>query len=72
MTPVDVIKLESLLRETGFDPIRTDDIVKGFKYGFDIGYKGPSKIKRTAPNLKLRVGSETILWNKVMKEVKLG
>ena len=24
----------------------------------------------TAPNLKLTVGNETILWNKVMKEVK--
>ena len=24
-----------------------------------------------APNIKLRIGSETELWNKVMKEVKL-
>ena len=29
-------------------------------------------VKRTAPNLKLNVGNETILWNKVMKEVGLG
>ena len=28
-------------------------------------------IQRTASNLKLRVGSQTILWNKIMKEVKL-
>ena len=28
--------------------------------------------KRTAPNLKLRIGNKTELWNKVMKEVDLG
>ena len=27
---------------------------------------------RQSPNLKLRVGSETILWNKLMKEVAAG
>ena len=44
-----------------------------FTNGFDIGYRGPIKgVRRFAPNLKLRVGSKTILWNKMMKEVKLG
>ena len=28
------------------------------------------KVRRTSPNLKLRIGNETILWNKMMKEVK--
>ena len=28
--------------------------------------------RRTAPNLKLRIGNKTELWNKVMDEVKLG
>ena len=35
-----------------------------------IGYRGTSNVIREAPNLKLTVGDETILWNKVMKEVK--
>ena len=43
-------------------------LVQGFKEGFDIGYEGPSNIKQTAPNLKLTVGDEVDLWNKVMKE----
>ena len=47
-------------------------LVDSFRNGFDIGYRGPTKIKRTSPNLKFRVGNEVILWNKVMKEVKLG
>ena len=45
----------------------------GFKKGFPLGYDGPKEnIRRFAPNLKLEVGSELELWNKVMKEVKLG
>ena len=31
-----------------------------------------TKVKRFAPNLRLRVGSPKELWNKVMKEVELG
>ena len=31
-----------------------------------------TKVKREAPNLKLRVGSKEELWNKVMAEVNLG
>ena len=46
-------------------------MVNGFKNGFRIGYAGNRKTKQKAPNLKLTVGNETILWNKVMKEIKL-
>ena len=47
-------------------------MINGFRQGFPLGYAGPKQITKTAPNLKLFVGSETELWNKVMKEVQLG
>ena len=45
-------------------------LIDGFSNGFDLGYEGPRNLQRRAPNLKLRVGNETVLWNKIMKEVK--
>ena len=46
-------------------------MIDGFTNGFSIGYEGPEVIKILSPNLKFReVGNSTILWNKVMKEVK--
>ena len=47
-------------------------VIDGFKNGFSLGYQGKEDIQLHAPNLKLRVGSERELWNKVMKEVKEG
>ena len=47
-------------------------MVDSFRNGFDIGYEGSEDVKITSPNLKFRVGDETILWNKVMKEIKAG
>ena len=44
----------------------------GFKSGFDIQYHGNQFVKLRSPNLKLTVGSNLVLWNKVMKEVKEG
>ena len=72
VTPVKAEVFRRLLEESGYFPEEIKFIVSGFKYGFDIGYRGRTKgIQRTAPNLKLNVGNKTILWNKVMKEVKL-
>ena len=39
--------------------------------GSRMGYEGNEFLMMTSPNLKLNVGNETILWNKVMKKVKL-
>ena len=65
--------LRNLLKDSNYDPTETEFIVKGFRHGFDIGYRGPTTgVCTTAPNLKLNVGNEVELWNKVMKEVKLG
>ena len=72
VSPVNVDMLEALLRESQYDEEETRFLTHGFRFGFDIGFRGNIKnVRRTAPNLKLRVGSEVILWNKIMKEVKL-
>ena len=72
-TPVDAHKLEKLLIEADYDRNKTKFVIDGFRNGFDLGFKGAIKgVRRFARNLKLRVGSETILWNKIMKEVQLG
>ena len=70
VTPVKVEVYEKLLKEAGYDRQKTQFLVNGFKRGFSLEYKGPTKIRRKAPNLKLRVGSQTEIWNKVMTEVK--
>ena len=73
VTPVDADKLRDLLREAGYDQVKTDYLYKGFKEGFELHYEGLLRnVRRVAPNLKLRVGSVAELWNKVMKEVELG
>ena len=48
-------------------------MVTGFRNGFDLCYEGPLvKVRREVPNLKLYVGSQIELWNKIMLEVKAG
>ena len=72
VTPVNYQRLEALLKQTNYCPVKTEFIIQGFKDGFDIGYRGPIEgIKRYSPNLKLNVGSPVVLWNKIMKEVRL-
>ena len=70
VTLVNPDKFQDLLFEAGYNKSKTKYIVNGFRRGFDIKYGGPKKVKRYAPNLKLRVGSITEVWNKVMTEVK--
>ena len=72
VTPVNVPEYEQLLLQTGYPKNKINYLVDGFKNGFDINYKGPAKVQRMAPNLPLRVGNKTILWNKVMTEVQAG
>ena len=73
VSPVDYAKLEELLKLSKYDESETEFLVDGFKNGFSLGYEGPEDVKITAPNLKFRgIGNNTTLWNKVMKEVKLG
>ena len=70
VTPVDADKLEHLLIQSGYDVDKTQFLVQGFRHGFSIGYNRDKPVQQTAPNLPFRVGNKTMLWNKVMKEVK--
>ena len=70
VSPVDADVLERLLIESKYDPSETQFLTQGFREGFSLGYEWSEKVQLTAPNLSLNIGNETILWNKVMKEVK--
>ena len=61
---------ERLLNQAGYDKLKTQFLVDGFTNGFSLCYQGLAKVKKKAPNLKLRIGSLTELWNKIMVEVK--
>ena len=70
-TPVNVEVLEDLLIQSKYDKKETEFLVDGFRNGFELGYEGSEQVKISSPNLKFRdIGNPTILWNKVMKEVK--
>ena len=72
VTPVNTDVLEGLLKESNYDPDKSNWLLNGFRKGFSIGYEGPKYVKIKSPNLKLEgIGSNLSLWNKVMKEVKL-
>ena len=70
VTPVRVDQLKKLLTKSGYDSKKSQFLIEGFSKGFDLGYRGPKLVKKRAPNLKFVIGNETVLWNKVMKEVK--
>ena len=67
---MNALKLGQLLKNSGYPEDKTEYLVKGFTEGFDIGYRGPENVKLTSNNMILTIGNETVLWNKVMKEVK--
>lgn len=72
VTPLNVNKYQELLKQSGYPPEKIEPLVQGFKFGFDLGYRGPKDVQLEANNLKFRIGNKTILWNKIMKEVKEG
>ena len=72
VTPVNAEIFKDLLFKSDYDKEKSEFLTNGFKWSFDLGYERKEKVKLTAPNLKLRIGNETILWNKIMKEVERG
>ena len=60
------------MKDTNYDPIETEFLINRFRNGFEIGYEGDRNIQRKAKNLQFTVGTKVDLWNKVMKEVKMG
>ena len=71
-TSINVNRLEQLLRESDYDQGKTDFLIDGFTNGFDIGYHGLVRRRNLSENIPLRIGTKVNLWNKVMKEVRLG
>ena len=72
ITPVNVHVFERLLKQTGYDPVKSKYIVNGFRHGFSLEYEGKCDGQRFTPNVKIRVGSKLEMWNKVMKETEAG
>ena len=64
--------LDQMLRQADYPAIKREFLIDGFTNGFSIKYKGPTKVRRFAPNRPFNVGTPTDLWNKVMKEVEAG
>ena len=72
-TLIKVDVYETLLWTAGYDAEKSRKLVTGFREGFDIGYEGPETRRDFSQNIPLRgIGTKVDLWNKVMKEVKLG
>ena len=69
--PIKATELNNLLIESHYPDENRKQLIDGFKFGFDIGYHGPTNRRDTSNNLPFKVGNKTQLWNKVMKEVEL-
>ena len=63
---------EKLLLEHNYPKEQRQFLLNGCTKGFDIGYQGPKIRASKSDNIPFTIGNEAELWNKVMKEVKLG
>ena len=70
--PVKVTRFIQLLHESNYNESEVQFLEDGLTNGFSIGYEGLQDHRSLAVNIPLMVGSEVDLWNKLMKEVKLG
>ena len=71
-TPINVRVLARLLRRSGFDDDKSEEIIEEFTHGFNIGYQGPMLRQDSAKNIPFTIGNSHILLDKIMKEVSLG
>ena len=74
ITPINVDRYEELLKHFKYKKKDIKFLVDGFRTGFDIGYRGPENRRDTSANIPFTVGvsDKFDMWNKLMKEVKLG
>ena len=72
VTPINVTVLKQMLEQAKYDENKSAELVDGFQNGFDIGYRGENCRQDMSKNILLTIGTKTDLWNKIMKEVKLG
>ena len=47
-------------------------MVEGFTKRFPLQYKGPIRQQDTSQNLPFSIGNKFVMWEKIIKEVKLG
>ena len=59
------------MKQVKYDKNETEFLVDSFRNGFPLHYSGEQSVRMRAPNLKLKISSETELLNKVIKEAKL-
>ena len=66
--------MEDLLRKTNYNEKETKFLIKGFRTGFSLKYRGPKDRQDQSQNNPFTpgLGNETEMWSKIMKEVKLG
>ena len=69
-TPINADVLNRLLLESNYNLEKREFLVNSFKTGFPLCFEGDKNVRKNSANLKLRIGSKTELWNKLMKEVK--
>ena len=72
VTPINDQLLVKLLKESNYNETETAFLEQGFTRGFNIEYDGPRDRQSVSQNIPFSIGNKTILWNKLMKEVKLG
>ena len=72
VTPIDVSQLKNLLQLSNYPKEDADIVIDGFENGFSIGYNGPTLRQDKSENIPFTVGDKFDLWDKLMKEVKLG
>ena len=70
MTLIRIDKFQKLLEESHYPQEKIDFLVDGFTNGFDIGYAGTEERTDLSDNIPWKIGDVTVLWNKIMKEVK--
>ena len=72
VTPIKLENYRRLLIEMNYDEKEMEFLTQGFTHGFSLGYSGNMKRKDFAHNLPFTVGDLFDMWQKIMKEVKLG
>ena len=72
VTPIKVHAYEEYLRVSRYNRRKSEELVRGFTEGFDIRYRGPKMRQNTSQNIPITVGSVQEMWDKLLKETKLG
>ena len=73
-TTVKVSRLRKMLKASNYDRTESSYLLQGFQKGFDLEYQGDWFRNDTSHNLPFKdgVGDAVELWEKMIKEVKLG